>query len=362
MKAAELMEIPRYVAMGSRVLDKTPFICEKIGLPKAVHIVCGGTSTAKVADNVANLLSQNNFKVFKTMLNSLTITDREVKYVYGEVKESGSKLMIGVGGGRILDVAKLSSAWAQIPFISIPTSAAHDGISSPIVNFLLRNFVAQNIGENYVKAQSPIAILADTEVIRAAPYKMLAAGCGDLIAKFISYKDWRLASKLRNEDYSEYAASMALMSARLIMKHADVINKGLEESVRIVVKALIGSGVSMSIAGSSRPASGSEHLFSHALDLLSLKHGFKPAQHGEQCGVGAIMMMYLHGGNWVKIRDTLRRIGAPVNAKELGIEENYIIEALEKAHEIRPERYTILGDRGLTKDAAEKLAKETEVI
>jgi len=119
----------------------------------------------------------------------------------------------------------------------------------------------------------------------------------------------------------------------------------------------VASGVAMSIAGSSRPASGSEHKFSHALDEIAPK----PALHGEQCGVGTIMMMYLHGGNWQEVRNALKIIGAPVNAQELGIKEEYIIKALLHAHEIRPERYTILGT-GLTQVAAENVARITKVI
>jgi len=113
----------------------------------------------------------------------------------------------------------------------------------------------------------------------------------------------------------------------------------------------------MSIAGSSRPASGSEHMFSHALDIVAEK----PALHGEQCGVGTIMMMSLHGGDWKRIREVLKCIGAPVTAEELGVDRDEIIEALLMAHRIRPERYTILGS-GLTKGAAIKLAKKTGII
>jgi glycerol-1-phosphate dehydrogenase [NAD(P)+] len=116
--------------------------------------------------------------------------------------------------------------------------------------------------------------------------------------------------------------------------------------------------MAISIAGSSRPASGSEHLFSHALDKLL----DKPALHGEQCGIGTIMMMYLQGGDWKYIRDALKAVQAPTTAKELNIAEDDIIEALMMAHKIRPERYTILGDNGICRDAAYELAYKTEVI
>jgi glycerol-1-phosphate dehydrogenase [NAD(P)+] len=147
------------------------------------------------------------------------------------------------------------------------------------------------------------------------------------------------------------------MAARVIIESADTIKPDHETSARLVVKALVSNGVAMSIAGSSRPASGSEHMFSHALDKIAPK----PALHGEQCGVGTIMMMYLHGGDWHEIRDALKKIGAPTTAHELEIEDKYIVDALLLAHAIRPERYTILGN-GLTPSAAEKVARITKVI
>jgi glycerol-1-phosphate dehydrogenase [NAD(P)+] len=147
------------------------------------------------------------------------------------------------------------------------------------------------------------------------------------------------------------------MTADILIDSADSIKPELESSVRMVVKALVSSGVAMSIAGSSRPASGSEHMFSHALNRIAPN----PALHGEQCGVGTIMMMYLHGGDWKRIKNSLEKIRAPTSSAELGIEDRYILQALVECHRIRPERYTILGT-GITPEAAEIVAKATGVI
>ncbi len=84
--------------------------------------------------------------------------------------------------------------------------------------------------------------------------------------------------------------------------------------------------------------------------------------HGEQCGVGTIMMAYLHGMDWKRIKETLEKVGAPTTAKELGIEPEHVVQALMQADAIRPERYTILEERGLNYDSAEKLARATGVI
>ena len=126
----------------------------------------------------------------------------------------------------------------------------------------------------------------------------------------------------------------------------------------MLLEALISCGVAMSIAGSSRPCSGSEHLFSHALDMLNPNH----AMHGEQCGVGSILTSYLYRSNWQSIRNTLKLIGAPTTANELGVKDSDVVKALELASKIRPERYTILHKLNLDFEACEKTARATGVI
>jgi glycerol-1-phosphate dehydrogenase [NAD(P)+] len=203
-----------------------------------------------------------------------------------------------------------------------------------------------------------MAIVADTSIIIQSDYRFTASGCGDVVAKFTAVRDWELAHKVKNEYYGEYAASLALMSATLVMKNADAIKPGIEEGLRVVLEALISCGVAMSIAGSSRPCSGSEHLFSHALDLVAPN----TAMHGEQCGVGTIMMAYLYEADWKGIKATLQKTGAPTTAEELGVEPESVVEALVRAGTIRPERYTILEEKRLNHNSAEKLAKATGVI
>lgn len=173
--------------------------------------------------------------------------------------------MLGIGGGTKIDVAKMSSARKKRPFISVPTTAAHDGIASPLVSL-------KGLEKPYsLIAQSPMPIVADTSVIIKSPYRFTASGCGDVIAKLTSVRDWKLAHEVKGEYYGEYAASLALMSARLVVKNAGLIKPHEEEGLRVLLEALISCGVSMSIAGSSQPCSGSEHLFSHALDQIAPK-------------------------------------------------------------------------------------------
>ncbi|MEM4854481.1 MAG: iron-containing alcohol dehydrogenase, partial [Sulfolobales archaeon] len=194
--------------------------------------------------------------------------------------------------------------------------------------------------------------------IAQAPRRLAIAGAGDLIAKVTAVRDWRLANRLKGEYYGDYAASLALLSAKHVLTFSKTIAKHTPAGLRILVEGLISSSTAMCIAGSTRPASGSEHLFSHALDMVANY----PALHGEQVGLGTIIMGYIHGINWKKIKKTLRKLGLPTTARELGVKEEHIIEALTIAHKIRPDRYTILGESGLTRNAAEEVALKTGVI
>jgi glycerol-1-phosphate dehydrogenase [NAD(P)+] len=266
-------------------------------------------------------------------------------------REIEAGFFIGAGGGRSIDIAKLASLQVDLPFLSVPTAASHDGICSAQASLTINGETAS------IPAHAPLAIVADTKIISQAPARLLAAGCGDIISNYTAILDWQLAHRLRNEEYSEYASALSGMTARMIVELAPDIRPGLEESAKIVVKALISSGVAMSIAGSSRPASGSEHKFAHAMNLIASGR----ALHGELCGLGTIMMMYLHGGDWEMIRSALGQVGAPTTASQLGLDAEQVIEALISAHKIRPDRYTIL-DSGLNSKAAASAAEATGII
>ncbi|ASJ07464.1 NAD(P)-dependent glycerol-1-phosphate dehydrogenase [Thermococcus pacificus] len=349
VREVHLMQLPREVLLGENLVGEVVNVANRLGLGRKA-LVLYGPRTKKIAGKDVEDVLREEYEVEGVTVKGATM--EEVERVLSIIGDHGSDWLIAVGGGSIIDVAKLASFKAGVPFISFPTTASHDGIASA-------NASIKDLGsKTSVKAVPPIAVIADVKVIKTAPYRYLAAGVGDMISNLTAVRDWQLAHRIKGEYYSEYAASLSLMSAKMVIKNADIIRLGNEESVRKVVKGLISCGVAMSIAGSSRPASGAEHLFSHALDMIAPK----PALHGEQVGVGTIIMAYLHGLKWERVRETLKRVGAPTNAYELGIEPELVIEALTIAHTIRPERYTILGKDGLTREAAEKAAKITGVI
>ena len=344
------MQLPREVIVGRRVLKRIPEVFKRLNLSGNALIIAGKTSYEIAGEKVRNLLSQSGVSVDTFLVKK--VTSKEVRMAEKQIKNWRPRVVIAVGGGTKIDAAKLSSSYQKIPFISVPTTLSHDGIASPLAS------VKGSSKPYSVMAQSPLAIIADIDVIAQAPWHSIISGCGDVISKYTAVKDWWLAHSERDEYYGEYSASLALMSTKLVTEKADLIKPGNNQGLRLLLEALISCGVSMSIAGSSRPCSGSEHLFSHALDLIDCPH----AMHGEQCGVGSILSAYLHNANWKRIRDTLRKIGAPTTAKELGVKSSNIIEALEIAPTIRPERYTILHKLDLDQKGYRKAAKITGII
>ena len=344
------MQLPREVIVGKGTLKRIPEVVKRLSL-KGKALVMSDTICYDIAGKaVSNLLEESGLTVDFLLVK--TMTPKDISDIENQIKELNPQVLFGVGGGTIIDAAKVSSKSQNIPFISVPTTVSHDGIASPLAS------IKGSDKPFSVMAQAPMAIIADTEVISQAPWRFVTSGCGDVIAKFTAVKDWKLAHQEKNEYYGEYAASLALMSAKLVIANAKLIVNHEDEGLRVLLEALISCGVAMSIAGSSRPCSGSEHLFSHALDIVNSRH----AMHGEQCGVGSILTAYLYHANWQRIRNSLKLIGAPTTAKELGVSDGDVIKALEAAARIRPERYTILQKLNLNCEECEKTAKATGVI
>ena len=346
------MEFPREVIVGNGTLDQIGDLCRRLGYWKSLFMVTGERTFKIAGQRTIDLLEEQGLEVNYLVVSSQAPNLHDIRTIEREIAQCKPNAVLGVGGGTRIDLGKLSSARQGVPFISIPTTASHDGMASPCVSL-------RGLDRPYsVIGQSPMAVIADTSIIIQAPHRFLASGCGDVLSKFVSTRDWKIAHEKRNEYYAQYSSSLALMSARHVAENADIIKPGSEEGLRIVLEALVSCGVAMGVAGTSRPCSGSAHLFSHALNTIAEK----PAMHGEQCGLGAIMMAYLHRMDWRRIRNIIQKVGAPTKASEIGVKPEYIVRALVKARGIRPERYTILDEKLLNHKSAERVARTTGVI
>ncbi|HTY52964.1 MAG TPA: NAD(P)-dependent glycerol-1-phosphate dehydrogenase [Methanomicrobiales archaeon] len=335
------MQLPRDVLVGHDVLGQLPEVCADLSLGESVLVVTGANTMKVAGDRVVRMLSKSyeTRTYLAEEISPATIAEAEE-----EAKEV--RFLVAVGGGKIIDTAKIASFNTDRQFISVPTAASHDGIASASAS------VPTPEGNLSLSAHPPVAIIADTGIIASAPHRLLASGCADIISNLSAVLDWELAHRIRGEPISEYASTLSRMTAEAMIRNADLVKPNTEETAWMVVKALVASGVAMSIAGSSRPASGGEHKFSHALDRIAPGKGL----HGEKCGIGTIITLFLHGGDWQGAREALRKIGAPTTLAEIGIDEATAVEGLLLAATIRPERFTIL-DMGMNRGSAESLIR-----
>ncbi len=345
-----LMELPRKILIGNDVIYQLgSFIRDLNDKTSIVAVISGNTVKARVGKECVEALDSSSLKHKWIETPNASIND--INSAQSLVRKEQPNFIVGVGGGRSVDVAKMISYNLNIPFISVPTSASHDGISSPFVSIRGRDKPYS------LKAHAPIGVIADTKLISEAPYRLQASGCGDLIGKITAVKDWELARDDNNEYFGSYAANLANMSAKIIIENSSKLS--CRANIRTIVEALISAGVASCIAGSSRPCSGSEHLFSHALEYVAKTNC---GLHGERVGIGTIMMSKIHGLDHAVIIKTLQNIKAPTTAKEIDVTEDQIIQSLLIAQSLRPERYTILNKIKMDKGSAREIAKSVSVI
>ncbi len=326
------------ILIEEHAIEKIGEVCRSLG---GNALIVSGKTTIKIAGNkVCDVLSGYNTEI--------VITESILKKDADEIEIGNSDFIVGVGGGRVIDVAKYVAYKHNKPFVSVPTVLSHDGISSP------RATLDGNTGKLSYKAVAPVSVICDLSIISDAPYRMNASGCADVISNITAVEDWKMSP----EDFNEDSAKKSLDAANRVLSSIDLIRGNNPAGLKNLAEAIIESGVAMDMAGSSRPASGGEHLISHAIDRLYPGRCF----HGEVCGVGSIMTAYLHGIDWEEIRSALKRLKCPVNASELGVPEDILIKAIVLGKDIRNDRYTILHKKQLNIKEAEELARITEVI
>ncbi len=325
---------------------------KELTAPYSNALTVTGPTTAKVAGNrVAETLDTEIYIVENS-------SEGEVYKLRDIINKDRNDVAVAVGGGKVIDVTKLAAMEAGIDYITVPTNCSNDGIASPVASLEFYTNGYAKSGNTSIVASPPIAVVADIDIISKSPYKFVAAGVGDTIAKFSAVRDWKLGQTVKGEYYGDYSSALSLMVAEVVMSSTDEIKKQSDRGIGVLIEALVSSGAAMGITGSSRPASGSEHKFSHAIDRIAPER----ALHGEQCGVGTIIMTYLQGEDWQKVRNALVTAGCPTTMKDLKLDADVALNAMIKAKEIRPDRYTIIEHLKLTKEMASKALETTGVI
>lgn len=262
---------------------------------------------------------------------------------------SSCKALIGVGGGKALDVAKYTASLAELPYFAAPTSLSNDGFCSPQASLTLDG------QRRSLPTGLPQAVIIDVAVCRSAPLPLWHSGVGDLCSKATAVWDWKLAFHRRGEPINDLAALIS--DASVFQFIANPVPD--EEGLRLLATALMLNGVAMEIAGSSRPASGSEHLISHALDMT----GARPRLHGLQTGTAAYLVSSLQGGSHhEKIGELFARTGFwdSVRKEPFATEEWRI--AVERAPSVKEDFYTILSETDAWPEFARMIAHDPALV
>jgi glycerol-1-phosphate dehydrogenase [NAD(P)+] len=239
--------------------------------------------------------------------------------------------VIGLGGGKALDVAKYLASLARLPYYAVPTSLSNDGFCSPQSSLTLAG------RRRSLTAALPFAVVIDTEIALGAPEPLWWSGVGDLVSKVTAVFDWKLAFHARGEPVDDFAALLSDATVYQFLSHPERSPDG----VRRLALALMLNGIAMEVCGSSRPASGSEHLISHALDALSAR----PRLHGLQVGVASYICSRLQGQGTDLIAGALDRTGFWDGVRADPFSRREWLEAVRIAPEIKADRFTVLSTR-----------------
>ena len=259
-----------YVYIEKNAAKRLEEICREY---KSILLVADeNTFSAAGGSTEAALSDKKVKKVIFSGKELLVPNEKAIKSVEDEL--SGVELIIGIGSGVIQDLCKYVSHYNKIPYMVVATAPSMDGYASDGAAM-----ITDGMKVTY-PAGLPRAILADTCVLAAAPIDMIKSGYGDVIGKFSALNDWKLSHLVTNEYFCDYIYDLTFNEVKRTIDLAGGILKRDEESIKTLMEALVIIGILMSFAGSSRPASGSEHHFSHFFEITGIVKGEEYFPHG----------------------------------------------------------------------------------
>ena len=335
---ARMIGTPIAVEIGAGTVQRlAPLLADRrISSGGHVAVVVGPGQGPEIADVLRPRLENADFRTVEGGSVEAAIE------LSRALREGFYDALVGIGGGRTLDVAKYAASLSGLPMVAVATSLAHDGIASPVASL-------QHGGRKAsYGVQLPAAVMVDLDYVRRSEPEMRRSGIGDTISNLSAVADWRLAERERGEVVDGLAVTFAHTAALGLLHRRD----GIDDDGFLIALAdgLVLSGLAMSIAGSSRPCSGGEHEIVHAIDHLfpGTRH------HGELAGAASLFACFLRGDDEL-LRDIdacLRHHGLPRTPADLGLTEAQFTQAVEYAPHTRPDRYTVLEHAGLDAAAA----------
>jgi glycerol-1-phosphate dehydrogenase [NAD(P)+] len=322
------ISIPTLVRVKPGALDRLGTYLNRGG-HRSVTVLLSKGLVAPIPDRVKRGLQEQSIEPVawvEVLDNDLESTAR----LFADLPK-GVTAVVGVGGGKALDVAKYVGFLSRLPYYAVPTSLSNDGFCSPQSSLTIRG------KRRSLPAALPFGVVVDTAVCRDAPRVLTLSGIGDLVAKFTAVRDWKLAFHATRELVDDFAALMSDGTIHSYLAHPSFDLEG----IRLLATSLMLNGIAMEICGSSRPASGSEHLISHALDATSAR----PRLHGLQVGVASYLVSILQGENTERIAALFDATGFWETIAADPLSRAEWLTAVRMAPSIKDGFYTVLSSR-----------------
>lgn len=264
--------------------------------------------------------------------------------------DAKAQVVVGIGGGKVIDAAKYAAYLRKLPFFSVPTSSSSDGFSSASASLLVQG------RRTTVPARMAYGIIVDTEVIKTAPDKFMYSGIGDIVSKITALYDWIFEEQHGCGKVNDFAMMIAKKAVNSFVRtpfetmHDDLFIRELMDSLAM-------SGIANEIAGSSAPTSGSEHLISHALD----KTLENPQLHGIQVGIATYIMSRVHDHRYKRVNTIFTDTGFWDYVSTLDLKRADYEHAIDVAPSVKPHRYTYLHEEKY-REMAKEVLYEDEVL
>ena len=210
--SSHTMELPRQIVVGEKNISNIGNFLRSLTETTNVSLVSGSNVKKIVQKKIEASLVTSKIKSHWYLAK--TNDQKTIQDIEKKVGDNGSDLVMGVGGGRSVDIAKLIGFNLNKPFVSIPTSASHDGIASPFVS-------VKGDKPHSLVATAPLGVFVDVDIMKKAPKRLLASGCGDLIAKITAVRDWQLGRDKTGELLRKiFCRTGPSMSAKFLIKNS----------------------------------------------------------------------------------------------------------------------------------------------
>ena len=276
------------VIIESGALNKLPACIQKYNAKK-VFLLADCNTYAAAGEQVCRILKSNAIPCSSYVFDNANLEPDE--HAVGSAVmhfDKSCDLLVAVGSGVINDIGKILSGVVRIPYIIVATAPSMDGYASATSSMSMDGLKVS------LPSRCADIIIGDIDILKNAPMRMLQAGLGDMLAKYVSICEWRIAHVITGEYYCEQVAQLIRDALKKCTDNAEGLLNRDETAVKAVFEGLVIGGIAMAYAGVSRPASGVEHYFSHIWDMRGLEFGTGVNLHGIQCAIGTLYAAKLY--------------------------------------------------------------------